>query len=157
MWHLRHFFYAVDYSAKAVVVQCIFIYNVIKFVVSIVIKNCFVTWVTHVFKWHSIFNIWNQEFIIFVCVSVPLIMVGFTAHHFQSSSIPLSHFYYTLSSPLLLTAMKRAFSLGNRWLIQMCEVRKLWEHGDANCCHVFYTRRDPLSLWQAISDEDMGM
>lgn len=39
----------------------------------------------------------------------------------------------------------------------MCEVRKLWEHGDANCCHVFYTRRDPLSLWQAISDEDMGM
>ena len=27
-----------------------FIYNVIKFVVSIVIKNCFVSMVTHVFK-----------------------------------------------------------------------------------------------------------
>lgn len=63
-------------------------------------------------------------------MSVPLIKVGFTAHHFQSGSIPLSHFYHNLSSLLLLTAMKRAFSLGNRWLMQMCEVRKLWELGD---------------------------
>jgi len=74
-------------------------------------------------------------------------MVGFTAHYFQSGSIPLSHFYHTLSSLLLLTAMERALSLGNnnRWLMQMYELRKLWERGDAMCCHI-YTRRDPLSL-----------
>jgi hypothetical protein len=63
--------------------------------------------------------------------------VELTSHCGGFCCTPFSKWFHStvtflpqLSLLLLLTAMKRAFSLGYRWLMQMCEVRKLWGHGD---------------------------